>query len=110
MLPNFPVKVPKSFPESPDVAEVWANPTARVLALLWRPCHLICQGFWSELLHVAGQIEKHKPKDAESLAACFHHVVMAGHNFSFSDVDRFAPLALPYILGEKEVPFEMIDG
>lgn len=110
MLPTFPVKVPRTFPSVPAVAKVWANPTARVLALLWRPCHLICDGFWPELLHVAKCINELKPKDAAGLRACFDSVVAAGRNFTPSDVDEFVPLALPYILGEKEVPFEMVDA
>jgi len=112
MLPKFPIRVAPGFPgESvPEQVALWNSEIGRAFVLLWRPCHLVNQDFWSEALHVVKTLERERPQTLEEFKRIFGVPELRFSNFTSGDVERFLPEALPYLLGEKEVPYEMLEA
>lgn len=84
---------------------MWLDDEARVLWLLWRPGHLVPQGFERHCLAVAKTIREDNPQTVEDLARCFPAM---SETFSRHDVNQFAPDALPYFTGEKLIDWEYV--
>jgi hypothetical protein len=106
-LPKFPIKVPRGFQKTSELhATLWAHPIGRAFVLLWRPGHLVNQNFWREAHFLVQAIEREKPSNLFELKRVFQPFTMSCSNFTSGDVAAFLPLAMPYLLGEKEVPYE----
>ena len=107
MLPTFPIQIQFDIEHAPETRDVWAHPQARTLALLWRPCHVVDQYFWSECLTLGREIATRKPITADELRQCLAiHTFSARSNFTPSDIRAFADEALAYFTG-TDVPYEV---
>jgi len=108
ILPTLPVKIGFDIESSDEWSDVWRNPTARTLMLLWRPCHLITGDYQGETLRIAEAIDREQPKTVEALANCFPRDMSGtGCNYIRHDVDEFVKEALPFFTGEREATFEI---
>lgn len=108
MLPKFPILITFDIANSSETRDVWAHRQARTLALLWKPCHIVNQDFWSECLILGREIEKRKPTTSDELARCLNiRRLHVGGNFTPYDIQNFVGEALPYFMG-KDVPFKIV--
>ena len=107
MLPKFPVKIGFDIERNPDTRDVWAHPEARVLALLWRPCHIICDPYWEETLAIGKAIAAAKPRTVEDLSRVFSTRNFRHSNYTGHDVAEFVTEALPFFTGERQVEYEI---
>lgn len=101
-LPEFPIRI--AFDIANEQKAVWEHSQARILTLLWRPCHIINQYYWKETLEIGRIIATEKPQTAEHLASCIR-----GTNYKEGDVKNFAVEALPFFTGERNVEFEFVE-
>ena len=107
MLPTFPIQIQFDIEHAPETRDVWAHPQARTLALLWRPCHVVDQYFWSECLTLGREIAERKPTTADELCRCLDiHTLSIRSNFTRADIRTFADEALAYFTG-TDVPYEV---
>lgn len=84
----------------------WANDDeARTLWLLWRPGHIVSEGFETYCCHIADVIRRNKPKTPMELIKCFPAL---SDYWTPGDVERFATGALPYFTGEKSIGWEYV--
>ena len=104
-LSEFPVKVHPTVFTNKDIKPCMDHPIARILVLLWRPCHLVNQFYWDDTLILAKEIEKQNPKSIEEFTRVIGSIALSmSTNYLQADIDGFWPEAMPYLLGEKEVP------
>jgi hypothetical protein len=108
-LPSLPVKIMFDVTTDPQVKAVWDHYIARNLMLLWRPCHLVNQYYYNETLSIARVIEYEKPKNITELLSCFMKAAEKGDrsNYKQNDLEVFLPEAMPFLLGEKHVSYEL---
>lgn len=84
---------------------MWQDDVARTLWLLWRPLHLVPEGFEAYCGQIAHKIRTTKPTTAVQLIRCFPIV---SDTWPCGDVERFAVGALPYFTGEKSIEWEYV--
>lgn len=84
---------------SPEIQEIFADPVARKLWLLWRRGHIVSQCFNAALWMAVERIKKFQPRDSDGFCLCFPYA----QDFSMSDVRRFVEEHLIYLTGEKLV-------
>ena len=104
MLPNFPVMISFNIDTHGLTKELWANPQARTLFLLWYPCHKVTREFYKETLLIGKNITESKPVTATELLKCFPPNLK---NYQESDFHDFIYEALPYFTGEKKVEYKI---
>lgn len=109
MLPWFPIKIRFDIANAPDWKDIWAHREARILALLWRPCHLVGDDFFARALQIGERIEEKKPQTEKELVLCFPTHSMST-DFPEGDVEEFARDALPFFLGDKEVEYDLLNA
>lgn len=108
ILPKFPVKIGFDIENKKETKHVWAHPMARILALLWRPCHIANQYYWPETLEIGLEIARLQPKSADELVKCFYvRGSGARTNYPVNDVSQFAKVAIDYFTGKKQVQYEI---
>ena len=110
MLPKFPIQVGKDIAEHHSSKAVWKHRYARLLALLWRPCHLVNEYYWEETLTMGKEIDKlPKPITKEGLMRILGYPVFRDPrtNYMGSDLEEFIEEAVPYFRGEIQAEFEI---
>lgn len=84
---------------------MWQDCEARTMWLLWRPGHMVPEGFESMCLQIGAKIRREKPTTVEALISCFPTV---SDYWTNRDLQEFAPGALPFFTGAKSIDWEYV--
>jgi len=99
------VKIAFNPHDSVTLRNLFEDPEARTLWLLWRGNHLVSDDFGNLCLFVAARIRGEKPETADELRKCFPTM---HHYWTPSDVKAFSEENIGYFTGEKQVLYEVI--
>lgn len=103
-LPMMPIMLAFDPAKIDGLCEIFQNPTAWTLWLLWKARHIVSQHFNNSVKTVAKLIDEKKPKTPVDLMACFPGFRAVG-DFLSTDIEKFCQEAVPFFTGEREVEF-----
>lgn len=94
--------------EDPATSTIFQNDTARTLYLLWRQSHIVGPDFACCILQIAKQVAKlSEQPTVQDIVRCFARFIIAGSDFTLTDIKKFAEAYLPYLLHKRKIGYEV---